>query len=101
MTETQIVDRLELLYTVLQYGSFKTATFSIAERILINQERGSLFELRASMSGEFPAEECRRYKVPAKLEQRIQEINDLISRANWAAPEKPIQYNNDRILTQY
>ena len=42
MTNEQINDRLELLYVVLQFCSQRKATFTVWERMAINQERGQL-----------------------------------------------------------
>ena len=42
MTNDQINDRLELLYIVLQFCSQRKASFTVWERMAINQERGRL-----------------------------------------------------------
>lgn len=69
-------DRLELLYAVLQYCTFrqergKSRMFSPGERISINQERAALDEFICYLFGGMPREEVRTYRVPEQLEEKI------------------------------
>lgn len=60
----QILHRLEDLHDVLRFCSIET-TFTVWERMAINQERGSLLEYL----GENPS--IRNYKVPDRIEALI------------------------------
>lgn len=67
------LQRLEDLSSVLEYCSDnqkvgKTATFSVGERICINQERGSLL---SQMNAEDFPNDVRDYQCPVLLESKI------------------------------
>ncbi|PWA10942.1 hypothetical protein [Flavobacterium laiguense] len=71
-----IVNRLEDLYNILQYCSDqqqvgRPACFSTLERILINQERGSLL---SQLNQENQEPDKRHYKCPPKIESKIRFI---------------------------
>lgn len=59
--QKQIIQRLEDLQDVLRFCSIET-TFTVWERMAINQERGSLLEYL----GDNPS--IRNYKIPDRIE---------------------------------
>ncbi len=71
MDQTQIDARLEVLIEVIKYSKIKTAIFTAGEIICINQERASLFELRDYNSGLRELKDCRKYKVSATIDRKI------------------------------
>lgn len=81
----EIYQRLEDLHNVLVYCSElqslgKIYVFKVAERICINQERGSL--LSQLNNDNFP-HEVRTYKVPEQIEAKISFTIDKIEATNW------------------
>ena len=71
----QINNELEELHLILQYSREKTAMLSAGERIMINQERASLFRALAGHPTSFVQSEV--------VEQKKQEILMLIKRTRW------------------
>ncbi len=63
--DEQILQRLEDLHDVLRFCANIETTFTVWERMAINQERGSLLEYL----GENPS--IRNYKVPDRIEGLI------------------------------
>jgi len=72
MNTEQILERLELLFTILQYTTIKTDVLTAGERICINMERASLFELLDFNAGLREMADCRNYKVSPEIEKKIQ-----------------------------
>ena len=73
MKVNQITQRLEDLDAILKYCSDnqtvgRSASFSIEERICINQERGSLL---SQLNAEKFPNDVRNYKCPAFLEAKV------------------------------
>lgn len=75
MNHQEVSDRLDLLSSVIKYARVKTAIFSTGEIILINQERASLFEMLDYLSGIRLIKDCRCYRVPVAIENKIDLIN--------------------------
>lgn len=78
-----INERLELLLTVLQYDSEETKYFSIAERILINQERAAMMDFKNYLFGNIELTEVRMYVVSETIEKKIKAISEYIIKRNW------------------
>lgn len=79
-----ITNRLENLQEVLVYDSDqqtfgKPACFTISERILINQERGSLL---SQLNPQNKEPDIRYYQCHPKLESKIQFITQKITDIN-------------------
>ena len=70
-----IIKELDELHLVLQYSSEKTAMLTAGERIMINQERASLFRALAGHPTSFEQSEG--------VEKKKQEILMLIKRTRW------------------
>jgi hypothetical protein len=84
----QIIERLEELHNVLAYCSDsqncgRIYVFKIAERICINQERGSLFSQLSLANNETFPHEVRHYKVPAQIEVKVKLTIEKIHATNW------------------
>lgn len=73
-TTEQIANRLELLHEALVFCSETHQTFKTAERILINQERGSLFDYSNYINGYVTGNQVRSLQVPIMVEQKIKKI---------------------------
>lgn len=69
-----VKNRLELLHMVLVFDSEISKRFKINDRILINQERGSLLDFVNYLFGEKELETVRKLRVPVELELKIQQI---------------------------
>lgn len=67
-----INERLELLHNVLVFDSEVSKRFKIGERILINQERGSLYDIINFIGGHIEKEQVRILKVSEQIEVKIQ-----------------------------
>ena len=77
MTKKNIRERLFFLFIVLQFSDQKKELLKVGERILINQERGSLlYKL------DFSQAEIR--SVPESIENKIKEIDRLIQVYNYS-----------------
>jgi hypothetical protein len=83
-------ERLYLLFAVLAFDSDRTRIFTVGERICINQERGSLCELRSLDSGEASKDQVRFYIVPESIENKIEVCEQMMNRTQWVPP--PQQY---------
>lgn len=71
MNREEILQRLNLLYIVLQFSSQKTELLKVGERIMINQERGSLlYKLNYS--------DIEVRHVSEVIEKKVKEIDRLI-----------------------
>ena len=71
MTREDINERLALLYLVLQFSSQKTQLLKVGERIMINQERGTLlYKL------DYPKALIK--PVSEAIEKKIKEIDRLV-----------------------
>ncbi len=76
MNQDEIIYRLDLLYTALQFSTQEKAMFTVGERIMINQERGALlYCLTCSNTPLHPVSDV--------IEQKIKETQRLISVYNW------------------
>ena len=91
-----VKNRLELLQDVLVFDSDVSKRFKINERILINQERGSLYDFINYMSGNITHEEIRKLLVPLEVELKIQIIAKEIQKEGI----KQIEVNEPIILKQ-
>lgn len=84
----QIYGRLNILYNVLIYCSDqqkegKIESFSLPERICINQERGALLSQLAFLNKEVFASEVRQSKVSKTIDSKIQLVIKKIEATNW------------------
>lgn len=77
-----IHNRLEILLLVLQYDA-ENPELSISERILINQERGSMFDYKNYLFRYMNFEDIRMLKVPQSLEDKIVKISKKIIKEDW------------------
>ncbi|MWB96742.1 hypothetical protein GON26_20460 [Flavobacterium sp. GA093] len=85
MTTENIITRLEDLCSVLAYCSHRKSkdqlpAFSLSERILINQERGSLL---SQLNYETPPALVRNYTCPPELNAKIRFNIQKIADTNW------------------
>lgn len=83
-------DRLELLYAVLQFCTFrqdwgKPRVFTPGERIAINQERGALDEYISYLFGVMPRNDVRSYHVPDSIEEKITRCIHLMEKDGFRA----------------
>lgn len=85
MTENQIEheiklleDRLNFLQAVLNYSRVFEPLFYRGEKICINQERGSLFDLMNHYNGEMKLENVRQYRIPESIENKISEVKNKV-----------------------
>lgn len=76
MNEIEINNRIALLYLSLQFCTEKTKTFTVGERICINQERFQWLHILSN-----PKAEPR--PVSAPIESKIQETLKLIAVYNY------------------
>ncbi|MBS7232473.1 hypothetical protein KHA90_15750 [Flavobacterium psychroterrae] len=88
MTETETLQRLELLYLVLQFCTReqekgRKQIFTQGERIEINQERGSRFEYLSYLKGEHNESEVRKAIVAQSIEEKIAYCLNLIIKNQW------------------
>jgi hypothetical protein len=86
-------DRLELLYVVLQYCTFrqdwgKPRVFTPGERIAINQERGALDEYISYLFGTMPREAVRRYHIPEAIEEKIKWCIQMMAKEGFQANDR-------------
>ena len=91
-----VKNRLELLHDVLVFDSDVSKRFKINERILINQERGSLYDFVNYLSGNIEHEATRKLQVPLEVELKIQIIAKEIQKEGI----KQIEVNEPIILKQ-
>ena len=85
-----IAVRLDLLFTVLIFSSYKSAIFKTGERICINQERAALCDALNYYDGIFEEHQVRQYQVPETVEKKITTCIDMITKLNWVAPSPDI-----------
>lgn len=88
MTKTQTLQRLELLYLVLQFCTTeqekgKRPVFTTGERIAINQERGSKYEYLSFLAGEISENQMRTTEVSVYLDQQIEKCLKNIIDQGW------------------
>ncbi|QYS86331.1 hypothetical protein JJC03_15635 [Flavobacterium oreochromis] len=93
-TPENIDNRLSDLYSVLMYDS-EQSELTVWERILINQERGSLFDNQNYNSGFLEQKQTRKYQVPEEIEIKVQTILKTIQLTFWAP--KPYKFNISEI----
>jgi len=87
MNDTQIRERIALLYLSLQFCSEQSRTFTTGERICINQER---FQLLYKLSHS----EAEPRPVSAVIEHKIQETLKLIAIYNYTPTNQdPLDYD--------
>jgi len=84
----EIIQRLEDLHNVLSYCSDvqsrgKIYVFKVAERICINQERGSLLSQLSQLNNETFPHEVRTYEIPAHIEAKVKFTVEKIQATNW------------------
>lgn len=66
--------RLEFLHDVLVYDADVNKRFKLTERIVINQERGSLYDYLNYYAGNCNYDDVRKLQVPPQLELKIQNV---------------------------
>lgn len=81
----EINTRLDDLFAVLQYCSEKTKSFTLGQRVCINQERAALFDRKNHLFNGLALECVRRYKVPPELEEKVQFTLTKIKDTNFTA----------------
>lgn len=85
LTDDDIDNRINLLFSCLIYSSERTEIFTTGERICINQERGALHDLK-NRSIEYRRKKTV-YKVPQSIEAKIDTCSQLMNRnASWESP---------------
>lgn len=90
MTETQIKERIALLFLCLQFDTEKMKMFTVGERIMINQERFQwMHKLTYSKAEPRPVSE--------KIESKIKEIEKLVGVYDF----KPLNDNPFKDDEQY
>lgn len=90
----ELLTRIDLLFSVLIFSSEKTAIFKTAERICINQERGSLFDQINVLNGEMLKSNARFYQLPSHIEKKVDTCIQLMSRIDW----KPTSVDPENML---
>jgi len=88
MSYDKITQRLEDLHNALSYCSDiqsngRIYVFKVAERICINQERGSLFSQLSALNGEIFKHEVRTYEIPPHIETKVKFTIEKIHSTNW------------------
>ena len=81
-------NRIADLLTVLQYDTEEVQHFTIAERILINQERAAMLDFKNYLFNELDYDKVRFYRVPERIETKIQTILKTIEFKNWQPQNK-------------
>lgn len=81
----EINQRLDDLFAVLQYCSEERKTFTLGQRVCINQERAALFDRKNYLFSRIPVELVREYKAPTELEEKIQFTINRIRDTNFPA----------------
>lgn len=72
MTDSKITYRIELLFRCLQFSSEKTAMLTVGQRIIINQEIGSLLLMLNNKN-------AQHRPVTELVENKITEIKNLMN----------------------
>jgi len=90
MTKTATLQRLELLYLVLQFCTYEQENgrryvFNPFERIAINQERGARFEHLSFLDGNPTSleNEIRIITTSDQLEEKIAHCRQQIVKRKW------------------
>lgn len=89
-TPENIENRLSDLYWALLYDS-ENSQLTVWERILINQERGSLFDNQNFNSGFLEQNQVRKYQIPDEIEIKVQTILKTIQLTFWSP--KPYKFD--------
>lgn len=87
MPEQHVIDRLYQLYYALQYDSQVSRIFSSGERIVINQERGSLLNRMT-----YKRQPVRA--VSDRIEGQILMVHHLLLKGRWEPINKEEQFLN-------
>lgn len=82
-----LLNRNQLLHSVLEYDRVEAKKLTTAERILINQERGSLCEQLNKWRDEPQNQPLRNLVVPEPLETKVQKLWEEIKNNRWTNPE--------------
>jgi len=82
-----IIHRNQMLHSVLEYDRMQAKTLTVGERILINQERGSLCEHLSKWRDEPRNQPLRNLEVPEPLEEKVQKLWEKIKTDRWTNPE--------------
>ncbi|MCD0470482.1 hypothetical protein [Flavobacterium sp. JAS] len=86
MNKIQIENRIAILYLSLQFCTEKIKTFTVGERICINQERFQWLHILSN-----PEEEPK--PVSVQIETKIQEVTRLIAIYNYKpSNQDPFDY---------
>lgn len=72
-----INERLLFLHCVLNACQYSNV-LTVGEKICINQERGSLYDMINFLNGELESETLRTYKVPESIEIILDKIKPKI-----------------------
>ena len=83
-----INNRLDDLLLALHYDTEEVQHFTIAERILINQERAAMWDFKNYLFKELDYDKVRFYRVPESIETKIQTILKTIEFKNWQPQNK-------------
>lgn len=81
-------NRIADLLTVLQYDTEEVQHFTIAERILINQERAAMMDFKNYLFRELDYDKVRFYRVSESIETKIQNILKTVHFKNWQPQNK-------------
>jgi hypothetical protein len=84
-----ISDRFWYLHEALQYDTQEKEIFKDCDRMLINQERASLWQNAQDSNIEVK-------KVSAIIEAKITEIHQLIKQYNWQPKKKEDEFKRNR-----
>ncbi|AMA48962.1 hypothetical protein [Flavobacterium covae] len=92
-TPENIESRLDNLFSVLMYDT-EQSELSVWERMLINQERASLFDNQNFNSGFLESSQTRKYQVPDEIEIKIQTILKIIHLTHWVPMPRNLIFKN-------
>lgn len=79
MNQEEIESRLNELSNALYYDRMFQRVFSTGQRIVINQERGSLMSQLSYLKFETPEYEVRTFKISNILNQKVKYCNNKIN----------------------
>ena len=97
-TVKQLKDRLDVLIDAHVWARHNDKVkLNVYQRICLSQERAAIMQLidevsYVSRSSDFKVDKSRlKYQIPEHLNQRVQQITNIINYSNWQKPKYEVE----------
>lgn len=86
MKRNEILQRIDYLRIAIAYSRNESRIMSVGQGICCNQEIASWFKVLHRIELEVITQGQAKYVIPAHIEEKVIQINDIVDQINWERP---------------